>query len=821
MDVQGRELHVVMGMLRPREPPAEVARRMVVDIGQGRDAVAVAFAFDLCIQALACLQSTQKVAQRFGAARIAMLLHVAIQRRGEIVVDRHRESLHGGSTCSIGMSMHNSRIVHTRVLLCAALCVGLGAGRAWAQTGAQTGVTQPAPRPNPGLSPDPFGTGTGASTVLPAITVTAPRALEAEPTDAASEKRISGETLNTRPIERPGEMLEAAPGLIVTQHSGEGKANQYFLRGMNLDHGTDLALWLDGMPINMRTHGHGQGYADINFLIPELVEQMTVKKGPYWAEEGDFASAGSLRLAYADRLDRSVISATGGSFGYWRGLAAGTIPLGRGSLTGAAEFVAYNGPWDVPDTLRKYNGFLRYSEGTPDNGLAITTLAYSNSWHSTDQIPVRAVSDGSLGRFGGVDQTDGGDTQRYSLSMRWSRSDEQTASKVEAYAIYSTTNLYSNFTYFLDDPDNGDQFQQSDKRKILGFNASHLVRHRLAGLPSETTIGTQVRYDDIAVGLFKTFQRTPLSTVRADQVSESSVGLYAKNTTQWTDWMKVTLGVRGDFFTASVASDNPANSGAVSAFLASPKAGIVFGPFDRTEFYLNAGMGYHSNDARGATIAVNPADPTTPQVAVPLLVRSRGAEIGVRSQRFKGFDTSLALFVLDFDSELVFVGDAGTTEASRPSRRIGVEWTNSYRPTAWAAFDLDLAFTQARFSDYSSEGNLIPGAPDFVGSAGVTLGADTGWFGALRLRSLGPRPLTSDGSVWSSFTTTLNGRIGYVFDSGIKINLDAYNLLNTQGSQIDYYYTSRLPGEAAEGVADRHFHPIEPLAFRLTLAKAF
>ena len=708
--------------------------------------------------------------------------------------------------------MHNSRIVHTRVLLCVVAIAATG--DAWAQT---------SPRPNsgPGLSPDPFGTGTGASTVLPAITVTAPRALEAEPTNAASEKRISGETLNTRPIERPGEMLEAAPGLIVTQHSGEGKANQYFLRGMNLDHGTDLAIWLDGMPINMRTHGHGQGYADINFLIPELVEQMTVKKGPYWAEEGDFASAGSLRLAYADRLDRNVVSATGGSFGYWRGLAAGTIPFGKGYLTGAAEFVAYTGPWQVPDNLRKYNGFLRYSEGTPDNGLAITALAYSNSWHSTDQIPVRAVSDGSLDRFGGIDQTDGGDTQRYSLSMRWTRSDEQTASKVEAYAIYSTTNLYSNFTYFLDDPDNGDQFQQSDKRKILGLNASHLVRHQLAGLPSETTIGTQVRYDDIAVGLFKTVQRTPLSTVRADQVSESSVGIYAKNTTQWTDWLKVTLGVRGDFFTASVASDNPLNSGAISAFIVSPKAGIVFGPFDKTEFYLNAGMGYHSNDARGATITVNPADPTTPQAAVPLLVRSKGAEIGVRSPRFRGFDTSLALFILDFDSELVFVGDAGTTEASRPSRRIGVEWTNSYRPTSWAAFDLDLAFTQARFSDYSSEGNLIPGAPDFVGSAGITLGADTGWFGALRLRSLGPRPLTSDGSVWSSFTTTLNGRIGYVFDSGIKINLDAYNLLNTQGSQIDYYYTSRLPGEAAEGVADRHFHPIEPLAFRLTLAKAF
>lgn len=702
--------------------------------------------------------------------------------------------------------MHNFALVHTKPLLCALLLVAGGAAKAQTQSQA----------------PDPFGPGTGASTVLPAVTVTAPRSLESEPTDAASEKRISGETLNTRPVPRPGEILEAAPGLIVTQHSGEGKANQYFLRGMNLDHGTDLAIWLDGMPLNMRTHGHGQGYADVNFLIPELLEQMIVKKGPYWAEESDFASAGSLRLAYASRLETNVVSATGGSFGYWRGLAAGSMAVGQGFLTAAGEVVFYDGPWQASDALRKFNGFLRYSEGTRDNGLSFTALAYTNSWHSTDQIPVRAVSDGSLSRFGAVDQTDGGDTQRYSLSMRWARTDDRGASLVEAYGIYSTLNLFNNFTYFLDNPDLGDQFQQMDKRKILGVNASQSFRHQLAGFLSETTVGTQVRYDDIGVGLFNTFQRTAYNTVRYDQVSESSVGLYLKNTTAWTDWLKVTLGVRGDLFMASVDSTTlAANSGYTSAFLASPKAGVVFGPFEKTEFYLNGGFGYHSNDARGATITVNPADPSQSVAAVPLLVQSRGAEIGVRSQAIKGWDTSLAVFLLDFNSELVFLGDAGTTEASRPSRRIGVEWTNSYRPTSWAAFDLDLAFTRARFSDYSPEGNFIPGAPDFVGSGGITLGADTGWFGALRVRSLGPRPLTTDGSVYTSFTTTLNGRLGYIFDNGIKLNLDVFNILNTQASQIDYFYTSRLPGEPAEGVADRHFHPVEPTAFRLTLAKAF
>ena len=243
--------------------------------------------------------------------------------------------------------------------------------------------------PTPAVAPEL----TGASTALPAITVVAPQVLEAEPTDAASERRISGETLNTRPIARPAEMLEAVPGLIVSQHSGEGKANQYFLRGMNLDHGTDLALWLDGMPLNMRTHGHGQGYADINFLIPELVTSLTVKKGPYWAEEGDFSSAGTVRLAYADRLEKNVVLATGGMYGYWRALVAGSYAMGNGTLTAAGEMLFNDGPWQVSDNVKKFNGFLRYSEGTADNGLAVTALAYTNSWHSTDQIPARAVLD--------------------------------------------------------------------------------------------------------------------------------------------------------------------------------------------------------------------------------------------------------------------------------------------------------------------------------------------------------------------------------------------------------------------------------------------
>ena len=690
--------------------------------------------------------------------------------------------------------MHNLLIVHTRRITFLVLLIAAAPA---------LGQTQPAPQQQ---AP------TGAA-VLPGITVTAPAALEAQPTDAASERRISGETLNERPVERPGEILEAVPGLIVTQHSGEGKANQYFLRGFNLDHGTDLAIWLDGMPINMRSHAHAQGYADINFLIPELVQSMLVRKGPYWAQEGDFASAGSLRLAYADRLEKNVVLGTAGSMGYWRGLAAGTIAAGEGTLTGASEIVRYDGPWQISDNTRKYNAFLRYNEGNVENGLAITALAYTNSWHSTDQIAQRAVFGGTPGyfvdRFGSIDPTDGGDTQRYSLSMRWSRSDAQSADKIEAYGIYSTLNLYNNFTYFLNDPVNGDQFQQSDKRKILGLNASHTQFHPLAGFESATTLGLQTRYDDIDLGLFNTLQRMPFSTIRQDRVVETSVGLWAENKTAWTPWFRTIFGVRGDMYWASDASDLPGASSQFTAFIPSPKAALIFEPWAKTEFYVNAGLGFHSNDVRGIA------------QGAPLLVRSRGAEVGVRSQALTGFDSALALFLLEFDSELVFQGDAGTTEPSRPSRRIGVEWTNHYRPVSWASFDLDLSYTHVRFTDYSALGDYIPGSPAFIGSAGLVLGEATGWFGGVFWRCLGARPLIEDGNVFSTPTSLFNARLGYVFQNGLKLQVDGFNILNSQVDQISYFYTSRLPGEPAGGVNDVHFHPVEPLAVRFTVAKAF
>jgi len=658
----------------------------------------------------------------------------------------------------------------------------------------------------------------GASGVTPAASPDGAGVLQ--PT-AASAIRFTGEQVNAVPFARPGEALEIVPGLIVTQHSGEGKANQYFLRGFNLDHGTDLAITVDGMPVNMPTHGHGQGYADINFLIPELIRSVNVRKGPYYADVGDFGSAGSVGIDYLNKLPKNIAELTFGSFGYRRGLAAGSTAVGDGTLLAAIEGTKYNGPWNVPDDVRKINGVLRYSQGTATDGFTLTGMAYSNAWNSTDQVAQRAIDQGIIGRFGTLDPTDGGVSSRFSLSGNLAHSSEYGQTRFSAYAIRSDLQLYNNFTYFLDNPVNGDQFNQLDRRTLGGFDARHAFDWRFGGFDTQTRVGMQTRYDDIRVGLFKTEQRNWLSTVREDRVQEGNVGIWTDTTTRWTDWLRTTVGLREDFFAGRVLSDTPENSGNAQASIASPKAGIVLGPWLRTEFYGNAGYGLHSNDIRGATITVDPNDKGTPLDRVPLLVRSRGAELGIRTKAIEGLTSSVAVFVLDFDSELLFVGDAGTTEPSRPSRRVGVEWVNQYRPVPWLSFDLDIAYTRARFTDFDPAGDRIPGAPAWVGSAAVTFGNETGWFGALKARYFGPRPLIEDDSVQSLASLIFNARAGYRFDNGLRVQLDVLNLFNAQTNQIEYYYLSRLPGEPIGGVADRHVHPAEPRAVRLTLAARF
>jgi outer membrane receptor protein involved in Fe transport len=675
----------------------------------------------------------------------------------------------------------------------------------------------------------------------------------------ASQITISGEELNARPVTRPGEILEAVPGLIVTQHSGDGKANQYFLRGFNLDHGTDLAISVDGMPVNMRTHAHGQGYADLNFLIPELISSVNIRKGPYFADEGDFSSVGSVHINLLDSI-KTMASVTAGSFGYRRGFGVTSIKLGEGTLLVAGEVNTYNGPWDNPDNLRKLNGVMRYSQGTAEEGFSLTGMAYVNRWNSTDQIPSRAIASGEIDLYGALDPSDGGNSNRFSLSGRWARTDEGGSSKANFYVIKSSLNLWNNFTYFLADPVNGDQFHQHDDRTLGGVNASHTFGSQFVGLPMETEIGVQSRYDDIRLDLSNTARRQFLSPIRSDAVQEGSVGIFAENTLHWTDWLRTIVGWRGDFYDTSVLSYfTPANSGTANASIGSPKLGLVLGPFAKTEFFVNVGEGFHSNDARGVTTTESPLD-GSPLQPSPFLVKTRGAEVGLRSKFIPGLNSAVSLFLMDSASEILFVGDAGNTEASRPSRRYGIEWTNDYRPLSWLSLEGDIAVTHARFRGddpnqaalYASlagfpaaqignaPGNYIPGAANMIASAGIRLGENTGWFAGLRYRYFGPRPLTEDGAFVSPATGLLNGRLGYRFENGWRVQLDGFNLLNSGSDQITYAYGSLIKSDSLfamcfpavgaptapaavcqTGVMDRVLHPVEPLAIRLTVAGQF
>jgi hypothetical protein len=653
--------------------------------------------------------------------------------------------------------------------------------------------------------------------------------------DAAADGSVTQQQLEARTVYRPGELLEAVPGLVVSQHSGEGKANQFYLRGFNLDHGTDLRSIVDDMPVNQRTHAHGQGWSDLNFLIPELSARLDYKKGPYSAENGDFASAGTVSVVYANRLAQGIASVGLGQHGYARSLVADSVDVdlgpgpGGGSLLYALEVEHANGPFSNPDNFHKLNGVLRYSEGYANNGFNVTLMAYDANWNSSDQIPQRAVDDGQIGRFDAIDPSDGGRSHRYSLSGTWRRTTQDSASKVNAYVIANRLDLYSDFTYFLDDPVHGDQFEQPDRRVTTGLEASHTWhRHIGAGAgegsteggSTDTTIGLQTQNDNIFNGLNHTEARQWLSTVRSDHVTESSAALYLKNNTRWSSFFRSEIGARVDAYRADVRSDLAANSGLVDEHMASPSVGLVFTLRPDTELYLNAGSGFHSNDARGATIAV---DPNTGAAAdkVPLLVRSKGMDLGLRSEALPGLQTVLSLYRLDFASELTFAGDAGTTEAGRPSRRYGIEFSNYYKPARWISLDVDLAYAHARFRDADPVGEHIPGAVEGVGQMALTLTPDGPYSGALRLRFFGPRPLIEDNSVRSKKSMTLNGRFGYKIDRRTRLELEAFNLTNRADSAIDYYYPSRLPGEPAAGVNDVHFHPIEARALRLTLVRNF
>lgn len=695
----------------------------------------------------------------------------------------------------------------------------------------------PSPAPQPPPASPSVSAAAGASEpaasapqgTVQEVTVTAERLNLIGTATTASEGVVVSDELALAPEYRPGALLETVPGLSVTSHSGEGKANQYMLRGYNLDHGTDLAVSVDGMPINEPTHAHGQGYTDLNFVIPELAKDVTYTKGTYYADEGDFASVGSVHMSYRDTIEDQA-AVTAGTFGFQRVLTAGSTGLADGHLLGAIELQHYDGPWTNPDDQRKVNAVLRYSEGDARDGFSLTGMYYRGLWNSTTDQPERAIATGLIGRFGSLDPSDGGQAERESLSMQYHAPLAGGVFTASAYAIGNHLTLWNDFTHFLVDPVNGDQEAQHEDRATVGSDASELWGVDVAGFPSALTAGLHVRYDVNDVSRLPTEDRQlltpaeleavdyPSSYSEIDHVHLTSIAGYVEATTHWNKWLRSVLGFREDTLQGI---DSGTHAGRAGASLAQPKASLIFTPADTTELYLSWGRGFHSDDLRGVTQAR-----AAGIAGAPLIASQTGEEVGVRQQLRQSVAVTLALYSLDAQSETTYDPDVGQDTAGPASRRYGVEVNATWQASRWLEVYGSYSANHARFRTPYDDGTghvgeYLPNAPFATGSLNVYVTNLGPWSGGLEYRYVSAFPLSSDDVVQGHGYAEWNWDVHYAAPRGWTLGLGLFNLLDKRADAAEFWYIDRLPGEPAAGVPDVHVHPLEPRSVRLTVAKMF
>jgi len=680
---------------------------------------------------------------------------------------------------------------------------------------------------------------------LTEVVVTASRVNLLGTATTASQGSVTEQELDLRPAYRVGQLLESVPGLVVTVHSGEGKANQYLARGFNLDHGTDIANFVDDMPVNRPTNTHGQGYSDLNFILPELANGLDYTKGPYYAPVGDFGSVASTHLKLADDIPDQV-SLAAGTLGLDNVFAGGTEHLTEDDrLVGGLYWGHVGGPFSHPDDFEKTAAVLRYSHGTDQDGYSATAMYFHGQGNLTTDQPLRAVQAGLIGRFGTLDPSDGNLSERHSLSLRYASSGETWRFQSSAYYIDSRMILWNDFTHFLNDPLNGDQEQQTETRTSTGGRASLVFRERFGAVQNETEVGMQLRDDSAYVNRLHTRYRQPLDycsvlqaaapalqvaapggVCNADQVHLLDLGPYVDTTTHWLSWLRTVLGVREEYYRASDHSVTTGFQGISDQTLLQPKGSVIVGPFAKTEFYFSAGRGFHSDDVRGVFGTVPVEGVPGAAGATPLLAPTRGLEFGVRSDLIAKLSTQLAVFQQDFDSELAYDADAGQDAASAPSRRRGVEFSAQYRPMPWIEFNTDLALSRARYrgdlGPFNLAGPWIANAPKFIGSLGVLVNNFGPWFGGLQWRKLGPYPI-NDGDEFPQDDgySEFNVDLGYKISAGVKLQLSLFNLFDSHANSSAYYYTSRLRGEPLAGIDGTQVHPLEPFSGLLKLTFYF
>jgi outer membrane receptor protein involved in Fe transport len=710
---------------------------------------------------------------------------------------------------------------------------------------------------------DSAASGSGS---LQEITVTAQRLELLGTAQSASEGIVTDEELQLLPTYRPGQLLETVPGLIVTLHSGEGKAGQYLLRGYNLDHGTDLETFVDGMPVNQPTHAHGQGYTDLNFMIPELADGLTYTKGPYYANVGDFGAVGSVRASYRDVIP-DQLAATFGMYGFQRIFTAGTTELGDGHMLAAVELQHYDGRFDTPDDQRKENFVLRYSEGDQHNGYSLTGMMYHGLWTNTTDIPLRAIADGLVpNRFGTLDPTDGGRAWRSSLSFNGHEAlgDGQLSSS--AFLIDNQLHFYSNFTHYLADPINGDQEDQIENRKAMGGQVNYTLPVPLGSIPNDLSVGLLTRYDLLHVGrepskdrISQPAENDPPTFTNDDRVWLFSGAAHVQAVTHWTTKLRTVFGIREDYqhgtdidYEAALhETAGYSNSGTAQQQLPQPKGSLIYTATDSVELYASAGRGFHSADLRGVNqdVSVDLGLPHT-----HLLSKQEGQEVGVRAAPAPNFTLTFALFNLWQESETIIDPDVGADSAGPPSRRYGFELNATYKINRYLEFYGSVSGDHTRFTQpfddgTGHEGEYITDAPVATGSLALYLNDLGPWSGGLSYRYLGNYPLssgpcnnaaavhdfpgvatscanapTAQGQVNGKGFGETNLDVHYAFADQWSASVGIYNLFNVHADAAEFWYVDRLQNEVAtypDGRADIHEHALEPIMVRLTLAKQF
>jgi hypothetical protein len=760
---------------------------------------------------------------------------------------------------------HRHRLL---VLLAATAAAAIG-GSAFAQGPA----TPPAPAkpssqpqtPTPTVPP----AGQEPSSVVSTVVVTASRVNLLGQAQTASQGSVTQKEVELRPIYRPGQLLETTPGLVVTAHSGEGKANQYLVRGFNLDHGTDIANFIDDMPINRPSNAHGQGYSDVNFFMPEVAAGLDFTKGPYYASVGDFGSVASTHVKLANEIP-DQIAVSGGTLGMYNVFAGGTHRFSADDrLLGAVYYGHLDGPWDHPDNFRKYTGILRYSHGVAADGWNVTAMYFKGDGNFTTDQPLRAVDQGLISRWGTLDPTDGNTSERYSLSAHWAGYTENWKFASSGYFIHSRMTLWNNFTHFLDDPVNGDQEQQDETRDTFGGQATASWAQEYGhGITNETVFGLQARNDELYVDKRHTRQRrvlnycsqlgdsslgpgpeapapatllqlqsdprygymsAPIGACNADRASMLDLGPYVETTTRWTPWLRTVIGLREEYYRASDHSFISGFQGSASQTLFQPKGSLVIGPFHQTEFYVSAGRGFHSDDVRGVFGTVPLEGVPAAAGKTPLMAAATGEEVGVRTNIVPKMQVQVAVFREEFKSELRYNADSGADGANAPSLRQGVELSAQYRPLRWLELNTDLAFSHPRYTGSTAElaafglgGPFIADAPNFIGSFGVLVDNFGPWFGGLQWRDLGAYPI-NDGEKHPTDPgySEFNVDLGYRINDHLKLQATAFNLFDTRANAAAFYYAARLPGEPVDGINDYQTHPLEPLSGNIKVTWTF